>query len=151
VMGALRAARRGGRRVRVGKGWTPPVNVPDFRPRWHVATIARPADQVMRDGRPPEPLADLGDRVEIQARPAPGDKGTELAVRLKNDGDRGGPLARLRGEDPDQHLRRALRESKALLEAGEVVRPSRPATTERTPLNRPLEWATRHGREEGLR
>ncbi|MDG4824567.1 hypothetical protein O7635_22185 [Asanoa sp. WMMD1127] len=146
LVGVVRAARRTG----AGNGWRSPVGTPDVRPRWHVATVARPADQVMPDGRPPEPLADLGDSVEVQVRPAPGDKGTELAVRLR-DGDRPGPLARLRGEDPDQHLRRALREAKALLEGGEVVLPSRPATTERTLLNRPLEWATTHGREEGLR
>jgi len=58
--------------------------------------------------------------------------------------------ARLTGRDPRWAVRRALREAKCLLETGEILGPDQPPTTRRTLFNRPLELATRHGREEGL-
>jgi hypothetical protein len=99
----------------------------------------------------PEPLAELGDTVEVELRTAPGGRGTEIAVRPRNGepSGAGAVAARLRGDDPRWAVRRALRETRSLLETGEVLHPSQPPTTERTPLNRPLEYATRHGREEG--
>jgi hypothetical protein len=122
-------------RNRAPAGWPRPDK--GDSDRWHVATVALPINEVAPDGRPPQPLAGLGDDVEIQIRPAPGDKGTELAVRSRN------------GREGAGTARRALRETKSTLETGETLRPDAPATTERTLLNRPLEHATRHGREEG--
>jgi uncharacterized membrane protein len=61
-------------------------------------------------------------RVELRA--APGDRGTEVRVRLTYRppaGDIGVALARLTGDEPDQLLRDALRRIKQVLEAGEVV------------------------------
>lgn len=136
---------------RAGGQW--PIARPEREPRqqWHVITINRGMPDVAPDGRLPEPVARLGDAVEVQVRPAPGDKGTELAVRLR----RGEPAgfgdvaARLSGHDPRYAVRAALREAKQLVETGEVLSPDKMATAKRTLLNRPLEYATRHGREEG--
>jgi hypothetical protein len=118
------------------------------RDRWHSVTINRSPEEV---GPQPEPLAELGDTVELRVRPAPGGRGTELAARLAGEIPSGlGRLAAKRtGGDPVTHLRRALREAKQLAEIGEVLLPDRPPTTERTLTSRPLEYATRHGREEG--
>jgi hypothetical protein len=118
------------------------------RDRWHSVTINRSPEEV---GPQPEPLAELGDTVELRVRPAPGGRGTELAARLVGEVPSGlGKLAaKGTGGDPVVHLRRALREAKQLAEVGEVLLPDRPATTEPTLISRPLEYATRHGREEG--
>ena len=106
--------------------------------RRHVLTVFRPMDEITTDGRLPEPLARLGDTVAVDLRPAPGDRGTEISVR---------PLT----ADVDvRAVRRALRESRSLLEVGYVLHPDAPSTTEPTLLNKPLRAATAHGREEGL-
>ncbi|MFD0747313.1 hypothetical protein ACFQ1L_40045 [Phytohabitans flavus] len=47
-------------------------------------------------------------------------------------------------------MRRALREAKSIIETGEVLKPDTQTSTRRTVVNRPLEYASRHGREEGL-
>jgi hypothetical protein len=115
--------------------------------RWHSVTIYRSPEEV---GHLPEPLAELGETIEVRVRPAPGDRGTEVAARLVNDvpGGIGKVASRIKGEDPVGRLRRALREAKQLAEVGEIVRPDVP-TTKRTLTSRPLEYATRHGRAEG--
>ena len=105
--------------------------------RRHVLTVFRPADEITAGGLP-EPLARLGDAVAVDLRPAPGGRGTEIAVR---------PLT---GDVDDGAVRRALRESRSLLEVGYVLHPDAPPTTEPTPLNKPLRTATAHGREGGL-
>lgn len=120
-------------------------------PQWHVATVNRPASNVAPGGKFPEPLAGLGDAVEIQVRPAAGDRGTEIAVRLR-DGARLPAVAAARravGRDPEQAIRAALREAKQLIETSEVLHPDYPPTTKPTALNKPLQIATRQGRREG--
>jgi hypothetical protein len=121
------------------------------RDRWHTVTVNRPPGEVAPDGRLPEPLAALGDAVEVQLRPAPGGRGTELAVRLREGAPSGpaGALARVSGSDPRQQVRAALRQSRQLLETGEVLSPDTPPTTRRTLRNLPLELATRRARGEG--
>ena len=81
--------------------------------RWHTVTINRPPDEVSANGRLPEPLAKLGDKIEVQVRPAPGDRGTEVAARLREPvpSGPGGAAARLKGQDPRGPVRRALRDS----------------------------------------
>jgi hypothetical protein len=106
--------------------------------RRHVLTVFRPMDEVTDDGRLPEPLARLGSAVSVDLRPAPGDRGTEISVRA------------LTADVDERAVRRALRESRSLLEVGYVLHPDAPPTTEPTPLNKPLRAATAHGREEGL-
>jgi hypothetical protein len=121
------------------------------RVRWHTVTINRPPGEVAPDGRLPQPVAELGDRVEVQIRPAPGDKGTELAARLPAAEPSGltGTAARMTGNDPRQDLRVALRQAKQLLETGEVLSADKPPTTRRTLRSLPLELATRRGGGEG--
>jgi hypothetical protein len=106
--------------------------------RRHVLTVFRPMEEITAAGGLPEPLARLGDAVAVDLRSAPGDRGTEISVRA------------LTADVDDRAVRRALRESRSLLEIGYVLHPDAPATTEPTPLNKPLRAATRHGREEGL-
>jgi len=69
----------------------------------------------------PAPLAELGDRIEVDVRPAPADKGTELYVRLRDQSGRGSAGSRLSGNDAESELRSALRRTKQLLEVGEVL------------------------------
>ena len=92
--------------------------------RWHTVTVNRPPEEVAPDGRLPEPLEALGDAVEVQIRPAPGGRGTEVAARLRGDVPSGlaAAAARIAGNDPRQDLRAALRQSRQLLETGEVLR-----------------------------
>jgi hypothetical protein len=121
------------------------------RDRWHTVTVNRPPEEVAPDGRLPEPLAGLGDAVEVRIRPAPGGRGTELAARprTRTPSGLGGAVARAAGNDPRQAVRTALRQAKQLAETGEVLEPDTPPTTRRTLRNLPLELATRRARGEG--
>jgi hypothetical protein len=116
-------------------------------PRWHVVTINRTPKQLMPDDAIPEPLARLGEAIEVHVRPAPDGRGTELAARLR--GGDPAPTARLREEDPLQALRAALRHSKQLAETGELLQPEASGATRRSLRNQPLQFATQHGREGG--
>ncbi|GAA3452305.1 hypothetical protein [Dactylosporangium matsuzakiense] len=104
--------------------------------RWHSVTINCSPEQL--DPLPP-PLGELGFPVEVRVRPAPGDRGTELAARVAA------------AADPERvrRLRAALREAKSVVEVGEVLKPDAPATTKPTLRSAPLAYATKHGREEG--
>ncbi|HEX2317090.1 MAG TPA: hypothetical protein VHJ17_25315, partial [Thermomonospora sp.] len=64
-------------------------------------------------------------------------------------GGRGGPVRRMRGDDPRQAVRSALREAKSLVETGEVVLPDAPPTTRPTPGGKVLDLATRRAGGEG--
>jgi hypothetical protein len=105
--------------------------------RRHVITVNRPFDEI-GEASLPEPLTALGAGVDIERHPAPGGRGTEIAVRSRS------------GEVSAGDIRRALRESRSLLEIGYVLLPGAPATTKPTLLNKPLRAATAHGREGGL-
>lgn len=62
---------------------------------------------------------------EVEFRPAPGGRGTEIRVLLTYHppaGKFGATVAKLLGEAPDQQLRDDLRRFKQVLETGEVVR-----------------------------
>ena len=109
--------------------------------RWHAITVNRPPEEVAPGGQLPGPLAALGDRVEVQIRPAPGDRGTEIHARVR------GSVPS--GEDPRQALRKALRETQWLLETGEVLRPDPEPTTKPTPGGRLLGKITSRSWEEG--
>ncbi|MGS2615911.1 hypothetical protein ACVCAH_15510 [Micromonospora sp. LZ34] len=101
----------------------------DRRPaRWQVVTVDRPPGQVLPDGRWPEPLRRLGGAVQVRVRPAPGDRGTELAARPRpGAGPPPGLAAHLVGDDPGRLVRQALRQVKQLAETGEVLRSDRGA------------------------
>ena len=90
-------------------------------------------------------------RFPVQVRSAPGDRGTEVAARQRGSvpAGPGGAVARASGDDPRQRLRAALRQSKQLLETGEVLKPDEPPTTRRTLRSLPLELGTRRAGGEG--
>ncbi|MET7373922.1 hypothetical protein ABZS36_15420 [Micromonospora arida] len=96
--------------------------------RWEVVTVDRPPEQVLPEGRWPEPLRRLDGAVEVRVRPAPGDRGTELAARpLAGVTPPTGLAAHLVGDDPGLLVRRTLRQIKQRVEAGEVLRADRSA------------------------
>jgi uncharacterized membrane protein len=69
--------------------------------------------------------ADVRNSGSVEFRPAPGDRGTELRVRLQYDppgGKAGKWFAKLFGEAPDQQLYEDLRRVKSLIETGEIAR-----------------------------
>lgn len=84
--------------------------------RWNFVTVNLAPDEVAPGGAYPQPLVDLGDAVDVRVVPAPGSWGTELGARLKT-GVPDKSASSLR-----QDVRRALRQSKTLLEAGEILR-----------------------------
>lgn len=88
---------------------------------WLVVTVFREPSEV-DPARLPAPLTRWGDRIEVRVRPAPGGKGTELGVRLRDrSSSSGGALGRLTGTDPQADLRSALRQAKQLIEVGELL------------------------------
>ncbi|MEG8278727.1 hypothetical protein [Streptomyces sp. AHA2] len=119
--------------------------------RWLTVTVnVDPAE--LQAEKLPAPLREYGDRIETRITPAPGDRGTELAVRLR---DAPSPAAhslpaRLAGQDPDQDLRRALRDAKSLLEVGEVMEPDSPPTTHDTPGGKLVGLLSRRAGGEGV-
>lgn len=119
--------------------------------RWLSVTINRKPEDVAPDGLLPEPLAMLGDAVEVRIREAPGDKGTEIAARLRAplSWEPGGMMGRLSGDDPRQAVRNALRESKSLIETGEVLRPDEPPATRPAPQGSLLDLVTHRASGEG--
>lgn len=101
---------------------------PGASARWEVVTVDRPPEQVLLDGRWPEPLRRLGGAIEVRARSAPGDRGTELSARPLSGGPPpAGLAAHLVGDDPALLVRRTLRQVKQRVEAGEVLRADRSA------------------------
>ena len=118
--------------------------------RWLTVTIAASREEVAPNGAPPQPLAELGDAIEFRLEPAPGDRGIELSAR-----PRGGDATALREVALGDHreaLRIALRESKQLIEAGEVLRiDPRPAGHRpQTPAGALVDTLARRSRGEGV-
>jgi hypothetical protein len=119
--------------------------------RWHAVTVNRTPEEVSSEKPLPGPLTELGDKIEVQIRPAPGDKGTEIAARVRGSVPSGpmGAYARLSDNDPRQALRKALRETRSLLETGEVLKPDTRPSTKPTPGGKLLGIATSRSWEEG--
>ena len=68
--------------------------------------------------------ADVPNSGTVEFKPAPGDRGTELRVRLQYEppgGKAGKWFAKLFGEEPGQQLDEDLRRVKSLIEAGEIA------------------------------
>lgn len=124
------------------------------RSRWRSVTINKSPEEVMPDGLLPDPLAALGDRIEVQVRKAPGDKGTELAARLRQPepSGPGSAVKRLTGDDPRQQVRAALRTTKQLIEVGEVLRvdPAPHGSRSAAPTGKLVDLATHRAGGEGV-
>jgi hypothetical protein len=122
--------------------------------RWRAVTVNRTAEEVSAGGRVADLMTSLGSDIEVEVRPAPGDKGTELRARLKANGSSGG-ISR-GGSDYERErtreLRRALREVKQIIEVGEILRvdPTPHGRRTPTPMGALVEFATDRGPEEGL-
>lgn len=109
--------------------------------RWLVVTVYRQPDDVRTRVDGSGPLSRMRNEIELTIRPAPGDKGTELAAR---------PTAPDGGSiDQRRRLRAALRETKSVLECGEVVEPSRPGSSHPGPAGQVLRAATARAWGEG--
>ncbi|HWU12204.1 MAG TPA: hypothetical protein VN520_38660 [Streptomyces sp.] len=124
---------------------------PAGQDRWLVVTVQCDPDEV-QPGKLPAPLQDFGDRIETRITPAPGDRGTEIAVRFREPQPEGthSVIARISGDDPRQDLRLALREAKALLETGEIMRADAPPTTHDTPGGKLIGLLSRRAGGEGV-
>jgi hypothetical protein len=83
--------------------------------RWRALTIDRPIEEISPGGELPAALAALGSNIEVDIHSAPGNWGTEVAVRWV------GPKKATDGDDPRVVVRRALREVKQLAEVGEIL------------------------------
>jgi hypothetical protein len=120
-----RAARAGGTVVRqvrsvLHPASDRPADAGEATSGWLGVTVLRDLTDV-ENMQLPAPLAELGDEIEVRVRPAPGDRGTELAARLRDRSSSSGKHSRLTGSDSQAQLRSALREAKQLIEVGEVL------------------------------
>ncbi|RBY81315.1 hypothetical protein DQ239_01520 [Blastococcus sp. TF02-09] len=119
---------------------------------WLVVSIYREPSEIDVTALP-APLAAYGGSIETRVRPAPGGKGSELAVRLTggSSGKASAP-ARLAGSDPQGDLRSALRQAKQLIEVGEVlaVDPTPHGKRTATPGGALLEAATKRAPKGGV-
>ncbi|MGW4439647.1 hypothetical protein ACWELO_28480 [Streptomyces sp. NPDC004596] len=143
---AVSAARRAGEAIRSRAS-----HDGETEPRWHVMTVCASAEEVAPGGKLPEPLSRLGDAIDTQLRPAPGERGTELACRLHDKEHAGshGTAEPVTGHDAVHELRTALRHAKALVETGEVLLPDRPSTNRPTVTGRPLDKVIEEAQGEG--
>ncbi len=69
------------------------------------------------------PGSQVENRGEVRFSPAPGDRGTEVRVRLEYEppaGIAGATVAQLLGEGADRQVRESVRRFKSLMEAGEI-------------------------------
>jgi hypothetical protein len=119
--------------------------------RWLTVTIAATREEVAPNGAPPHPLAELGEAIEFRLETAPAGRGVELSAR-----PRGGDTAALRrlapGGDPRETVRIALRESKQLIEVGEVIRidPHPTGHRKHTPAGVVMDTLAAKSRGEGV-
>jgi hypothetical protein len=124
---------------------------PPEEDRWLTVTIAAGREEIAPNGAAPHPLAELGDAVEFRLEAAPGSWGFELSARpsgLNTERLR----SRARGGDPREAVRIALRESKQLLEVGEILRidPRPSGQRKHTPAGTALDALTRKSIGEGV-
>jgi hypothetical protein len=108
--------------------------------RWRAVTVLTDPEQLRT--ATPAPLAAFGERLEVRVTPAPGERGAELAARFL------GPVT----EDEIGELRAALRQAKALVEVGEVLRvdPQPHGHRKATPQGAALEGMAARAPKEGV-
>src|SRR5256885_12890335 len=114
-------------------------------PGWLVATVYRSPTDIAPEGHLPEPLERLGDAVDVQIRPAPGDRGTELSARprLAAHGTRAAT------RDAWRTVRLALRGAKQLRATGGGPQTGSPPPPRETVVHTPLADATRQRPDAG--
>lgn len=110
------------------------ANGSDGPGRWLVVTVYRTPQDVQAQVDSSGPLSRMRGEIEVTVRPAPGDKGAELAARPTAPGSDTTEMRR--------SLRAALRETKSVLECGEVVEPSRPGSSHPGPAGQLLRAVT---------
>lgn len=153
---AARAARAGGALVGQVRsslgGSSSPAGASGPASGWLAVTVLCEPD-ALNTSALPAPLAELGDRIEVDVRPAPADKGTELYARLRGRRARGSAGSRLTGSDAEAELRSALRRAKQLIEVGEVlaVDPAPHGKRSATPWGVALESWTKDAPAAGVR
>lgn len=108
----------------------------DTRNRWIMVTVNCSPQRLASRADLPEPLTRMGDAVDITICPAPGDRGTELGARIRDTSRNG---------DVHRDVRAALRQARALIETGEVMRPDWPRAVRPLPSRRPPVLAERRG------
>ena len=120
--------------------------------RWLVLTVDRSQEEIAPNNVWPQPLADLGDAVEIELRRAPADRGTEIGVRQREPGANSGVVSRIAGNSEIQQIRSALRKTKQLLETGEVLKvdPQPHGERKSTPGGALIAVATQRAGREGV-
>jgi hypothetical protein len=120
--------------------------------RWLVLTVNRRQEEIAPHNVWPQPLADLGDEIEIELRQAPGNRGTEIAVREREPHEGTQTLKRIAGRSQGQEIRAALRDTKQLLEAGEIlaIDPQPHGPRKSTPGSAVIAVATDRARREGV-
>ncbi|WP_157647685.1 hypothetical protein [Actinomycetospora chiangmaiensis] len=109
--------------------------------RWLKVTVYRQPDEVRAEVDGSGALSRMRHEIEVIVDPAPGDKGTELAARPT--ASDGGSVELRRA------IRAALRETKSVLECGEVVEPSRPGSSHPGPAGQVLRAVTARAWGEG--
>jgi len=119
----------------------------ESRSRWQAVTILAQPQDVLGADDAPSSFDDLRDTVEVEARPAPGDKGTELRARLRERASTNDAA-----DEAAKSIRVALRRAKQVIEAGEVLRVDPTPHGERTttPTGAIVDEATDRADEEGL-
>jgi hypothetical protein len=118
--------------------------------RWLMVTVNCPPDRFPAADNLPDPVRKLTGMAEVMIRPAPGDRGTELGMRLREQPSAAatGLAARIAGDDPRQQIRAALRDAKSMIETGEVLRSGEP-TTHPTQTGKILDFAAKRAYGEG--
>jgi hypothetical protein len=119
----------------------------EARTRWQAVTVLADPDDVYSGGHEPPFLTDLGEDVEVERRAAAGDKGTELRARLRQPAP-----SEKAADEAAETIRVALRRTKQVIEAGEVLRvdPTPHGERKATPTGALVDQATEHADEEGL-
>jgi hypothetical protein len=84
-----------------------------------VTVLVDPSD--VDEAALPDPLAEMGERIDVRVARAPAERGTEIYARLRDAPSREGAAHRLGANDAEAELRSALRRAKQLLEVGEVL------------------------------
>lgn len=115
--------------------------------RWIMVTVNCSPQRLASRADLPEPITRLGDAVDIKICPAPGDRGTELGARLRElpRTSIAGMVMRRPEEDPRLMVERALRDAKAIIETGEVLRKDWPPSAQPAQVGELLEFAGRRG------